>query len=164
MTDNGIKPNKLPRPVSSSHQVMENGRKLEPCHTAGHLESEGWGAFHSRKVDMKEHKSNGLMEVQKPIVCSSRPLLTKARIIENGEASVKPPHPDSKYLNQILSVPKLEDCFDDCDNQEWLFNSDCMQSKKPKVGSPEVSGTQVWAEALQIESANLTTLPYVIPF
>lgn len=162
--DNGIRPNKLPRPVSSSHQVMENGRKLEPCHTAGHLESKGQGGVHSRKVDMKEHKSNGLMEVQKPIVCSSGPLLTKARIIENGEASVKPPHPDSKYLNQILSVPKLEDCFDDFDNQVWLFNSDCVQSKKPKVGSPEVGGTQVWAEALQIESADVTVLPYVIPF
>lgn len=164
MTDNGIRLNKLPKLISSSHQVMENGRKLEPYHTAGHLESEGRGGVHSRKVDMKEHKSNGLMEVQKPIVYSSGPLLTKARIIENGEASVKPPHPDSKYLNQILSVPKLEDCFDDFDNQVWLFNSDCVQSKKPKVGSPEVGGTQVWAEALQIESANLTTLPYVIPF
>lgn len=162
--DNGIRPNKLPRPVSSSLQVMENGRKLEPCHTAGHLESKGQGGVHSCKVDMKEHKRNGLMEVQKPIVCSSGPLLTKARITENGEASVKPPHPDSKYLNQILSVPKLEDCFDDFVDQEWLFNGDCMQSRKPKVDSPEVDGTQVWAEALHIESADLTALPYVTPF
>lgn len=82
----------------------------------------------------------------------------------NGEAFAKPPHPDSKYLIQILSVPKMEE-WSDIDGQEWLFSSTCLQSKKLEAGSPQVERTQhVWAEALQIESADVYALPYVIPY
>lgn len=164
MTGNGIWPSKLPRPVSSSHQVMENGRKLELFHRDVPFESEWQGEVHDLKVDTKEHKINGLMEVPRPIVNSSGPLSTKVRVSGNGEAFVKPPHADSKYLNQILSVPKLEDCSDNLVDQEWLFSSDYAQSKKPKLNSPEVDGTQVWSEALRIGYSDLTALPYVIPF
>ncbi|KAI9177398.1 hypothetical protein LWI28_014685 [Acer negundo] len=155
--DNGIWPNKLPRPVSSSLPVMENGRK-----PAIHIASEQEAAD-NHKVDMKERKINGLMEVPQPSVCSTGPLSTVVQVGENGEASLKPPHPDSKYLNQILSQPKVED-WSDLDDQEWLFRGNSLQLKKSKVGSPRVDGTQVWAEALRIETEDLIALPYVIPY
>ncbi|KAK3182781.1 hypothetical protein Dsin_030067 [Dipteronia sinensis] len=155
--DNGIRPNKLPRPVSSALPVMENGRK-----PAIHFASEQ-GAADNHKVDTKERKINGLMEVPQPSVCSTRPLSTIVQVSENGEASLKQPHPDSKYLNQILSLPKVED-WSDLDDQEWLFSGNSLQSKKSKVGSPRVDGTQVWAEALRIETDDLIALPYVIPY
>ncbi|KAK4846398.1 hypothetical protein QYF36_016803 [Acer negundo] len=155
--DNGIWPNKLPRPVSSSLPVMENGRK-----PAIHIASEQEAAD-NHKVDMKERKINGLMEVPQSSVCSTGPLSTVVQVGENGEASLKPPHPDSKYLNQILSQPKVED-WSDLDDQEWLFRGNSLQLKKSKVGSPRVDGTQVWAEALRIETEDLIALPYVIPY
>ncbi|XP_031285539.1 glutamic acid-rich protein-like [Pistacia vera] len=167
--DNGIRPNKLPRPVSSSHLVTENGRKMEPCQTAIHFASEFQGAVGNHKVNAKEHKINGLRNVSQPIVCSTKPLSTIDQGSEHCEASAKPPHPDSKYLNQILSsvakgVPKLED-WPDFDDDEWLFCSDSVQSKQAKVASPRGDGTQqVWAEVLPIESAGVTALPYVVPF
>ncbi|KAL5794752.1 hypothetical protein ACOSP7_003346 [Xanthoceras sorbifolium] len=156
--DNGIRPNKLPRPVSSSHPVMENGRK-----PAMHFASEQ-GAANNHKVDMKEHKINGLVEDPQPTLCSTKPLSTIVQVSENGEASLKQPHPDSKYLNQILSLPKVAD-WSDLDDQEWLFSGNSLQSKKPKVGSPGVDGKQqVWAEPLRIETADLIALPFVIPY
>lgn len=169
VTDNGIRPNKLPRPVSSSHLVTENGRKKEPCQTAIHFASEFQVADGNHKVDAKEHKINGLRKVPQQIVCSTKPLSTIDQGSENCEASAKPPHPDSKYLNQILStvpkgVPKVED-WSDFDDDKWLFCSSSLQSKKAKVASPGGDGTQeVWAEVLPIESAGVTALPYVVPF
>ncbi|XP_071690213.1 uncharacterized protein [Rutidosis leptorrhynchoides] len=75
----------------------------------------------------------------------------------------KPPHPDTKYLNQILSVPKLDEwCgFDD---QEWLLSNktDRPVSKKPNMEELQVH--QVWSEAKHIESVDVCALPYVIPY
>lgn len=75
----------------------------------------------------------------------------------------KPPHPDTKYLNQILSVPKLDEwCgFDD---QEWLFNNKTGRpvSKKPELH--DQVQVQVWSEAKHIESVDVCALPYVIPY
>ncbi|KAA8550574.1 hypothetical protein F0562_002258 [Nyssa sinensis] len=201
--DNEIRPIKLLRPISSSHQLVENGRKLEPCQTALHFASErpgeannhkvdnkisfshpimkngrklepDQGAIHSatekqgaannhRKDDNKEPRTNGLIEAQQPNVCSIKPSSAPVQAKVKVESSVKPPHPDSKYLSQILSVPKVE--WPDFDEQEWLFSSENLQAKKPKMVSSEVDGTQkVWAEALQIDSADVTALPYVIPY
>ncbi|KAJ0810508.1 hypothetical protein HanPI659440_Chr01g0027761 [Helianthus annuus] len=73
----------------------------------------------------------------------------------------KPPHPDTKYLTQILSVPKL-DPWCGLDDQEWLFSSKAgPRSKKPPMNEPEI---QVWSEAKHIESVDVCALPYVIPY
>ncbi|KAL8214251.1 hypothetical protein R6Q57_003700 [Mikania cordata] len=73
----------------------------------------------------------------------------------------KPPHPDTKYLNQILSVPKL-DQWCGLDGHEWLVSSKARSiTKKPPVDEFEV---QVWSEAKHIESVDICALPYVIPY
>lgn len=77
------------------------------------------------------------------------------------EPPVKPPHPDTKYLSRILTVPKLDQWCGD-DNQEWLFNSkEGPTCKKPPTEDPQV---QVWSEAKHIESVDVCALPYVIPY
>ncbi|KAD0494647.1 hypothetical protein E3N88_15056 [Mikania micrantha] len=73
----------------------------------------------------------------------------------------KPPHPDTKHLTQILSVPKL-DPWCGFDAQEWLLSSKAAPtSKKPPINEPE---DQVWSEAKHIESVDVCALPYVIPY
>nr|XP_043609422.1 WAS/WASL-interacting protein family member 2-like [Erigeron canadensis]XP_043609423.1 WAS/WASL-interacting protein family member 2-like [Erigeron canadensis]XP_043609424.1 WAS/WASL-interacting protein family member 2-like [Erigeron canadensis] len=74
----------------------------------------------------------------------------------------KPPHPDTKYLNQVLSVPKLDPwcAFDD---QEWLYNSKTGRPVSEKPTTEELQ-VQVWSEAKHIESVDVCALPYVIPY
>ena len=157
LTDNGVLPHKLPRPTIS-HTVLENGRKLEAIH-------ERQGTASKCGVDIKERRINGLRGPERPGVFSTRPTSSSLQVNEKSEPSVKPPHPDSKYLSQILCVPKMVERSGN-DDQEWLFNSNCLESKNPKVESSSGSeGThEVWAEALQIESADMLALPYVIPY
>ncbi|PKU76146.1 myb-like protein X [Dendrobium catenatum] len=82
----------------------------------------------------------------------------------NGEVSSKSPHPDSKYLDQIYAVPKMEP-WSANDDVEWLFNRCESSQQKPKRQAvSEQSAPQVWAKALRIESADVLALPYVVPF
>lgn len=144
---------------------MENGRKSEPCQTVLQTVSEGQGAASNGQVDIKDHIIIGLRGSGQLDACSTRPSSSTTKVKENGEASAKPPHPDSKYLSQILTIPEMGDGSDDFDDQEWLFSSSGLRSKKAKVGSPGVESTpQVWAEAMQIESVDVFALPYVIPY
>lgn len=81
-----------------------------------------------------------------------------------AESSSRPPHPDSKYLNHIYAVPKMEE-LSDCDDQEWLFSGNDSQLKKSMVeSSAGEEAPQVWAEALKMESADVCALPYVVPY
>lgn len=124
--------------IPSSHPFLENGGKMA---------MQGPDAV--RKMDNKELRMNGSIEGKK--YTSSRP--------------VKPPHPDLKYLSQILTVPKVE--WPQCDDQEWLFGCKNSQTKRKrsKLASSEIQWTkQVWAEAIQVESADITVMPYVIPY
>ncbi|CAK9182048.1 unnamed protein product [Ilex paraguariensis] len=149
--------------VSSFQAVVENGGKLEPGQAALQASSDKQGGVSNSKGAKRESRINGLTEAQQPTVSSARPTSAPLKVKQRAEASLKPPHPDSKYLSQIIHVPKIE--WSDFDDQEWLFNSKNLQSKKPKLGSSVVEGTkQVWAEALPIESADVTALPYVIPY
>ncbi|OMO88537.1 hypothetical protein COLO4_20221 [Corchorus olitorius] len=161
---NDIKPNKLPKTTSSSHPLMNNGRTLESCPAPILHTSDSLSAGSSLKVDNKERKVNGIIEAQPLSDSPSKASSASAQASKMDEVCMKPPHPDSKYLSQILSVPKMEE-WSDFDDQEWLFHSNESQSKKPRVGSSEVDeAPQVWAEALQIESADICALPYVIPY
>ncbi|KAJ4968365.1 hypothetical protein NE237_015066 [Protea cynaroides] len=172
-----IRPNKLPRPASSSHLLTENGKKVEPCQPAMEFAFDKWGLPNNFKAENKECKVNGIIEAQPASVCSTKELPTAQAIEaqpasvcstkelptsqanENGETSTKLPHPDLKYLSQILSVPKMEE-WSEFDDQEWLFSNESLQLKKPKVGSSVVDETpQVWAEALRIESADAPEVP-----
>lgn len=160
---NEVKPNKLPRPTS--HPLIENGRKLEPCQTSILITSDRQGGTaNNLKVENKEHKLNGIIGAQPFSVASTKPLSVASQADQIADASKKPPHPDSKYLSQVLSVPKMEE-WSDFDDQEWLFSSSISQSEKPKMGSSGGDETpQVWAEALQVDSADIYALPYVIPY
>lgn len=145
---------------------MENGRKLEPCQTAIQFASERQGTSSNGNVGVKEHRINGLRGPEPSNAIITKPSSSTLQVKENGKASVKPPHPDSKYLSQILSVPKMGE-WSDYNDQEWLFNSPCLQSKKPMEACHWIEETpqpQVWAEASQIQSVDLFALPYVIPF
>lgn len=156
-------PNKFPK-LSSSHPFTENGRVLEPCQVSIPNASDRPREATSVKVEKKESKMNGIIESQ-PFAASSNKTQTanvSADLVT--EASAKPPHPDTKYLGQVYSVPKVEQ-WSDFDDQEWLFGSNVSQERKSVVKSSEVGETpQVWAEALHIEPADVFALPYVIPY
>ncbi|KAG5040929.1 hypothetical protein JHK82_013038 [Glycine max] len=156
-------PNKFPK-LSSSHPFTENGRVLEPCQVSIPNASDRPREATSVKVEKKESKMNGIIESQ-PFAASSNKTQTanvSADLVT--EASAKPLHPDTKYLGQVYSVPKVEQ-WSDFDDQEWLFGSNVSQERKSVVKSSEVWETpQVWAEALHIEPADVFALPYVIPY
>ncbi|KAG6742709.1 hypothetical protein POTOM_053632 [Populus tomentosa] len=171
-----IKPNKLPRPTSLPVSA-ENGRMLGTCKIPTAVIQGRQEAVNSDKVDSKEQKINGLIEaLAPPITSSTHPLsvsltksLTKpshstAQTDQIAEVSRKQPHPDSKYLLEVLTVPKMEE-LPDFEDQEWLFQSTNVPSKKLQVGFSGIDETQqVWSEALQIGSADVYALPYVIPY
>ncbi|KAJ7957247.1 myb-like protein X isoform X2 [Quillaja saponaria] len=156
-------PSKLPRPSSFPHPFIENGRILEPCQTStpAPCALDRQGAVTVLKVENKGCKINGIIEARPSSVPSRKTTVATAPA---DQASVKPPHPDSKYLSQVYSVPKLEG-WSDFDDQEWLFGSSSSQIRKAQMESSEVREVpQVWAEALQIEPADICALPYVIPY
>ena len=176
MAANDVKPNKLPRPTSLP-QSAENGRMLGTCENPTAAIRVKQEAVNMDKVDNKGHKINGLIEAQAPSISSTtHPLsisLTKsltnpshstAQTDEIAEVFRKQPHPDSKYLPDVLTVPKMEH-WSDFEDQEWLFQSAYSQTKKPQVEVSVVDEKrEVWSEALQIEATDVYALPYVIPY
>ncbi|KAF3549208.1 hypothetical protein DY000_02003768 [Brassica cretica] len=108
----------------------------------------------------EEHRVNGFIDSQEP---KDRPKKVK----ENGETSAKKrPHPDLKYLDQILNVPQREELCEVGENeeQEWLFGQSGVKLlKKPRIDSSTSldEGLQVWNQALRLESADTVALPYV---
>ncbi|KAL5062110.1 hypothetical protein RYX36_023847 [Vicia faba] len=44
------------------------------------------------------------------------------------KVSTKPPHPDAKYISQVISLPK-ENEWSDFVDQEWLFDNNHSQEK-----------------------------------
>ncbi|CAH8363046.1 unnamed protein product [Eruca vesicaria subsp. sativa] len=160
--ENGTKPNKLQR-HSASVSSVENGRTLGP-HRSPASEMQGKAC----KPEVKEVKINGfVVPGEKEKVCSLSPLAAtmKAKVKENGQAPPKPPHPDLKYLDQILSVPKRELFLEVDNDEEWLYGPLGVKLKKARTYSPDsVESLQVWNQAFKIESADMLALPYVVPF
>ncbi|CAI8618580.1 unnamed protein product [Vicia faba] len=156
-------PSKLPR-SSSSHSFTENGRILEPCTISIPIASDRPEiAVSSAKIENKECKINGFIEVRPLAVPSNKTHATPMSAVPLIEASSKPPHPDTKYLNHIYSVPKVE--WSALDDQEWLFDNSISQERKPMVKSSEAGETpQVWAEVVHLEPPDVFALPYVIPY
>jgi hypothetical protein len=176
MAANDVKPDKLPRPISLP-QSAENGRMLGTCENPTAAIRDKQEAANMDKVDNKGHKINGLIEARAPSISSTthplsislmksltNPSHSTAQTDEIAEVSRKQPHPDSKYLPDVLKVPKMED-WSDFEDQEWLFQSTCSQTKKPQVKVSVVDEKrEVWSEALQIEATDVYALPYVIPY
>lgn len=104
------------------------------------------------KTDIKELRTNGSVVGGKHTT-SSKPSIKSI--------DLKPPHPDLKYLSSILCVPHEVE-LPQCDDQDWLFG---CRDKRPKLASsPNHCTKQVWAEAIQLESVDITALPYVVPY
>ncbi|XP_041000090.1 cylicin-2-like [Juglans microcarpa x Juglans regia] len=157
-----LRPYKLARTTSSSHQISENGRILKPCQTSVLNASNRHGAASNPKADDKERKINGIIDQSSSD--SKKSTFVSAQADQIAQVSAKPLHPDSKYLSEVYMVPKMGE-WSDYDDQEWLFSSRDFQSEKSKVESLGVEDTpQVWDEALRIESADVCALPYVIPY
>lgn len=176
-------PNKLARTTTSTHpSVMENGRSMEACQSSAALapatqrlpltakvdptlapndtQRLPQPVNMNIKVDAKERKINGM--ITQP---SSQSTAKAERKPDASFATARPPHPDTKYLGQILSVPKLDE-WSGFDDQEWLFSSSHSSEtrKKPAVESSGDDNTpQVWAKALWLEPVDIHALPYVIP-
>lgn len=148
--------------MSSSHSFTDNGRILEPYQISTPDPSYRSQEDNCIKVENKECKINGIIET-KPFSASSKK--THTAIVSTDlltEAYLRPPHPDTKYLAQVYSVPKV-DHWSDFD-EEWLFGGN-LPERRSMVKSSEVGDTpQVWAEALHIEHADAFALPYVIPY
>ncbi|KAI3746930.1 hypothetical protein L6452_09372 [Arctium lappa] len=84
-----------------------------------------------------------------------------------AEASMRPPHPDTKYLKQILAVPKMEQ-WSGLDDQEWLSNSSKDDPHFKKTTRDDAlqdnKELEVWSVAKHLESVDICALPYVIPY
>ncbi|KMT14832.1 hypothetical protein BVRB_3g065560 [Beta vulgaris subsp. vulgaris] len=170
-------PNKMARTTTSPHQLTENGRILEPCQNSAafapatqrppvNIKGERNLPHDDTqrppmkiKMDGKECKINGT--IVDPCTQSSRETTAKAE--RKSDAPAKPPHPDTKYLGQVLVVPKLDE-WSDLVDQEWLFNSNSSSTRRPDVKLSGIDETpQVWERALWLEPVDIHALPYVIP-
>lgn len=79
---------------------------------------------------------------------------------DSSEVSLTPPHPDTKYLSQVYSIPAVEDCSEYVD-QDWLFSGDRVHQKSTVLEAAQPP--QVWAEAEIIDCADVVAMPYVFP-
>ncbi|KAL6511101.1 hypothetical protein OROGR_022225 [Orobanche gracilis] len=146
----------------SSQALVENRSKTaRPNNTDGTVDGPRLVFVHEN--DGKDFGVNGILECRKnispPPSASVKPPKEKV-----GFSMKKAPHPDLKYLSQILTVPKLDlPRFDNDDDQDWTFC--CKDAKKPESGHSETECTKrVWANAVRLESADVTAFPYVIPY
>lgn len=188
LTESEMRPNKMQR--HAPHQLTENGRKLDPFQPPTKPSPDKHAVPNSARVDNRERSTNGFIEAHKPspqkpkpstsamvrnqIADASKvprhdpPSMNKALKVPKiedliAETSRRPPHPDSKYLAQVLTVPKVED-WSELDHQDWLFSEE-GHAGKHKVESTRVKDDQhVWSEAVHIESADICALPYVVPY
>ncbi|XP_008792931.2 myb-like protein X [Phoenix dactylifera] len=162
--DNDVRPNKFSRAAPSSDLPVENGRTLELSHVATPYSSIKPGVLSNSKpervLEIKDQKINGTAEAKPSSADLRHPIAVDTR--EKAKAPLKPPHRDAKYLNQIYSVPKMEE-WPESDDQEWLFSRDRLRPK-PKTKFEADETPCVSAEALRIESEDVIALPYVIPF
>lgn len=167
---NESEPVKLARPPPQP--MIENGRMLKACQTPIFSPPDLQGAVDNVMVGNKEHMINGLIEAhalsspatQSFSISSLNPLLTPSQVDQRAEVSQKQPHPDTKYLHEILPVSKVEE-WSTFDDQEWLFQDKEPQPKKSKVCSYGADETPlVWAQTLRIDSADMYALPYVVPY
>ncbi|XP_020260714.1 LOW QUALITY PROTEIN: TRAF3-interacting protein 1-like [Asparagus officinalis] len=155
------RPNKLQRTSASSNSTVENGRPLElipntKLEAINHFKNE-------RGLDNNGNHLNGKVKIQPSDVCRP-PIVPPPITVDSSKKDQIPsikPHPDTKYLSTIYSVPKMVELMES-DEQDWLFSSESPRSStklKADGATP-----QVWAKGQQIEAADIFALPYVIPY
>ncbi|KAL8128592.1 hypothetical protein V2J09_017747 [Rumex salicifolius] len=156
-----VGPNSKAR-TTSSLLVTKNGRSLLPSQDSSITTPVKQQALSKVKQNYKVHRTYG---TDNSTQSSSRTSQSTELADWNSRAVKKLlPHPDTKYLTQVLSVPQMEE-WSAFDEHEWLFRSSHSQLNKPKEEIARVDEIiqQVWAEAVRIESADVYALPYVIP-
>ncbi|MQL95764.1 hypothetical protein Taro_028435 [Colocasia esculenta] len=156
-----LRPDKLSRLSSSSQLPIENGGKVDPSYIAIPCASDRHETANiavTTVPESKEHKINGIRGVQAPPRSGPPPA---AGATGSSKTSKKPPHPDEKYLSQLLCLPKME--YPEFDDQEWLLSRDAA-GRKPKTEPEADEMPQVWDKALHIDSVNILALPYVLPY
>ncbi|XP_047070089.1 glutamic acid-rich protein-like [Lolium rigidum] len=155
--EHGMRMTKLPR--TSANHLRVNGKALKhsqgtaPCSStlsAGTTPCEA-----DMLQDIKECYNDGIagsryLEKHKSLVSSAS--------YDSSEVYLTPPHPDTKYLSQVYSIPAADDCSEYID-QDWLFSGDLVHRKSTEAAEP----LQVWAEAQPMDSADVVAMPYIVP-
>ncbi|KAG6433151.1 hypothetical protein SASPL_104759 [Salvia splendens] len=128
--------------VPSSHPQVEIGGKMAvQALDASHMRMHTNESSISGSLEGKKHSSSRKLKV-------------------TTTTNTKPPHPDVNYLSQILTVPEVE--WPQSHDQEWLFDRQHSETKRPKLASPETK--HVWSEAIHLKSSDVPALPYVTPY
>lgn len=173
LSANEIQAKKMPKQTLASHHPLENGRILEyptPPAKAPPWSGPTNNSDNVIKANKEDRKINGVTETRLPPPISSSANMQSSTSQANSllvEAPlVKPPHPDSKYLDEILDrVPRMEDLPELDDEQGWLFDANSEYSMKSKRNNTVVDEMpHVWGESLHIGSADIYALPYVVPY
>ncbi|KAK9733962.1 hypothetical protein RND81_04G104000 [Saponaria officinalis] len=149
--------------------ITGHGSPPNTTNATPHVEKirETVGCSESAKPPVTTEKVNGIVAAHgSPLVSKKPPSTTSGkekRSKHKSSSKPLPPHPDTKYLSQILSVPKLEE-LPELDDSDWLLESKTVSSKEHGEGYGDDGDEQVWAKAVHIESADIHALPYVIPY
>ncbi|KAG6501404.1 hypothetical protein ZIOFF_041284 [Zingiber officinale] len=160
LDDTNLRPNKVQRANFSTHLHEQNGRTLGSsyiAHTSLKPEAAG-NKLPTNAVGQKEHTMNGISEAKPSSAGLMHSVAAETDINRKVHAS---PHPDFVYLEQLYSIPKVDE-YPEYDDQEWLLRSHHAQKSKSKLDACEIP--QVWSEAMRIESVDTVALPYVVPF
>ncbi|XP_047087287.1 myb-like protein X [Lolium rigidum] len=156
--EHGMRMTKMPRTSPANH-LRVNGKTLKhsqgtaPCSSTLSAGSTPCGA--DMLQDIKECCNDGItgsryLEKHKSLVSSAS--------YDSSEVYLTPPHPDTKYLSQLYSIPAADDCSEYID-QDWLFSGDLVHRKSTVAAEP----LQVWAEAQPMDSADVVAMPYIVP-
>ncbi|KAL5220165.1 hypothetical protein ABZP36_024878 [Zizania latifolia] len=129
----GTSSSTVPVPVGTNTYEVDRFQDSKECYNNGIT-----GSYHLKEPKISVSSSN----------------------YRSNQVSLKPPHPDSKYLSQVYSVPTMDD-FSGCIDQGWLLSRDRIDSKSEIL--EDAQSPQVWAEAQLIDYANVFALPYVVP-
>ncbi|KAK4743929.1 hypothetical protein SAY87_010241 [Trapa incisa] len=167
---NEIRLTKMPKQTLASHPPLENGRILESYPGPAQVSPPSGPTTNSNNIvrAKEDKKINGVKDTR-PTPPISSPFNIQLSTLQvnsplNEVPSVGPPHPDSRYLDEILSrVTRMEELPELGDDQGWLFDSKSEDSKKSHHMQVDQL-PQVWGESLHIGSADIYALPYVVPF
>ncbi|XP_006659595.1 glutamic acid-rich protein-like [Oryza brachyantha] len=159
VAEHGMRMNKLPR-ISptipcASDEILEHSHGSRPSSSTVPVGANTSEA--DRFQDSKECCNNDVtgshhLKEPKTSISSSN--------CGSSPVSLKPPHPDAMYLNQVYSIPAMDD-FSECIDQDWLL-SRCSVDRKSEI-LEAAQPSQVWAEARLIDSADVVALPYIVP-
>lgn len=162
IADANFRPNKIQN-TNFSTPLREENRTLESSDLVfPPLKPEPIGnKLPLRTIDQEEHITNGVTKTQSSSALSMYPVAAKTGTTNTKVGAT--PHPDCVYLNRLYTIPKV-DGYPEYDDQEWVFSSCHDRKSNSKLQANANDVPQVWSETIQIESANVLALPYVIPF